>query len=114
MTRDWPIRVSIVATPDAMAAPVSGLFETFRLVGPLAVAEGDAPPGTAPFDVEIVGRFAGEMRSASADATQAASRCADRRPFVARYGAMTSSGMSRSPVSTSSRRSWPTSRYWQT
>jgi len=65
MTRDWPIRVSIVATPDAMVAPVSGLFETFRLVGPLAVAEGDAPSGTAPFEVEIVGRFAGEIRSAS-------------------------------------------------
>jgi transcriptional regulator GlxA family with amidase domain len=60
-----PIRVSIVATPDAMASPVSGLFETFESVGPMAAAEGDAAPDTAPFEVEIVGPSAGPMRSAS-------------------------------------------------
>ena len=65
MPRDSPVRVSILATPDSMASPVSGLFETFASVGPLAIAEGDAPAGTVPFDVEIVGPDAGPMRSAS-------------------------------------------------
>jgi transcriptional regulator GlxA family with amidase domain len=65
MTRDPPIRVSIVATPDAMVSPVSGLFEAFVSVGPIAVAEGDAPPGSSPFAVEIVGPVAGPLPSAS-------------------------------------------------
>ena len=65
MTRDLPIRVSIVATPDAMVSPVSGLYETLTSVGPLIAAEDDVPPGRAPFSVEIVGRFAGPMRGAS-------------------------------------------------
>jgi transcriptional regulator GlxA family with amidase domain len=60
-----PIRVSIVATPEAMASPVSGLFETFKSVAPMAAAEGEAPSGAAPFEVEIVARTAGPMRSAS-------------------------------------------------
>ena len=42
------------------------------------------------------------------------SRSASERPSVARYGAMTCAGMSRSPVSTSRVRSSPTSRYWHT
>jgi transcriptional regulator GlxA family with amidase domain len=65
MTRGFPIRVSIVATPDAMVSPVSGLFETFTSVGPMAAAEGEAPSDSAPFEVEIVGPCAGPMRSAS-------------------------------------------------
>jgi transcriptional regulator GlxA family with amidase domain len=65
MTRGSPVRVSIVATPDALVSPVSGLFETLISVGPFAAAEADLPPDSAPFDVEIVGRFAGPMRSAS-------------------------------------------------
>jgi len=65
MTRGSPVRVSIVATPDAMVSPVSGLFETLTAVGPFAAAEADLPPDSAPFDVEIVGPFAGPMRSAS-------------------------------------------------
>jgi transcriptional regulator GlxA family with amidase domain len=65
MTRDRPIRVSIVATPDALVSPVSGLYETLTSVGPLAAAERDAPPGAAPFDVEIVARSAGPISSAS-------------------------------------------------
>jgi transcriptional regulator GlxA family with amidase domain len=65
MTRDQPVRVSILATPDAMVSPVAGLFEAFASVGPIAVAEGDAPPGSAPFEVEIVGPSAGALPSAS-------------------------------------------------
>jgi transcriptional regulator GlxA family with amidase domain len=64
MTRDWPIRVCIVATPDAMVGPISGLYETLMSVGPVAVAEHDAPADAAPFAVEIVGLSAGPMRSA--------------------------------------------------
>jgi transcriptional regulator GlxA family with amidase domain len=65
MTRDSPIRVSIVATPDAMVSPVSGLFETLTSVGPTVAAEDVSPSGSAAFEVEIVGRFAGPVRSAS-------------------------------------------------
>jgi transcriptional regulator GlxA family with amidase domain len=65
MTSDVPIRVSIVATPDAMVSPVSGLFETLMSVGPMAAAEGDMPPDRAPFEVEIVGPAPGTMRGAS-------------------------------------------------
>ena len=66
MTRDSPaIRVSIVATPDAMLSPVSGLFETLKSVGSLAAPEEDVAPDRAPFEVEIVGRSAGPMNGAS-------------------------------------------------
>ena len=65
MIREFPVRVSIVATPDAMVSPVSGLFEAFKSVGPMAAAEGDAPSDSAPFEVEIVGPCAGPMPSAS-------------------------------------------------
>jgi transcriptional regulator GlxA family with amidase domain len=60
-----PVRVSILATPDAMVSPVSGLYETFKLVGPMVAAEERAPSASAPFDVEIVGRFAGPIVGAS-------------------------------------------------
>jgi transcriptional regulator GlxA family with amidase domain len=60
-----PIRVSIVATPDTMVSPASGLFETLMAVGPMAAAEHERPSSSAPFDVEIVGPVAGPMRSAS-------------------------------------------------
>ncbi len=65
MSRNAPVRVSIVATPDAMVSPVSGLFETLMAVGPMVVAEEGAPSDTAPFAVEIVGPSAGPMPSAS-------------------------------------------------
>src|SRR5919201_2381778 len=65
MSRNAPVRVSIVATPDAMVSPVSGLYETLTTVGPMAVAEDGAPPDPPPFVVEIVGPVAGPIPSAS-------------------------------------------------
>jgi transcriptional regulator GlxA family with amidase domain len=52
-----PVRVSIVATPDAMVSPASGLFETLKSV------QDDS--GRETFDVEIVGSRAGPMIGAS-------------------------------------------------
>lgn len=60
-----PTRVSIVATADSTVAPVTGLFETFRSVGPLIAPEDRRDERRRPFDVEIVGEFAGEIASAS-------------------------------------------------
>jgi transcriptional regulator GlxA family with amidase domain len=48
-----------------MVSPVSGLFETLTMVGPMAVAEDGAPADPPPFEVEIVGPSAGPIRSAS-------------------------------------------------
>jgi transcriptional regulator GlxA family with amidase domain len=58
-----PIRVSIVATGDAMISPVSGLFETLKAAGPMAASE-DREPGD-PFEIEIVGERAGTIEGAS-------------------------------------------------
>jgi transcriptional regulator GlxA family with amidase domain len=63
MTRESPVRVSVLATPNAMASPVSGFFELFESVGPIAAREERLPSGFAPFDVEIVGESAGPMPS---------------------------------------------------
>ncbi len=58
------IRVSLVATPDAMVSPVSGLFET--LAGAPAMAETAADRSTVcRFEPEIVGSSAGQMQGAS-------------------------------------------------
>ena len=52
------IRVSLVALPDAMVSPVSGLFET--LAGAAAMAEPAADRSTVRrFELEIVGPSAG-------------------------------------------------------
>ena len=60
-----PTRVSIVATPDAMVSPVSGLFETLRGVGSMAAPEDrDHQPGE-PFEVEIVAERAGPIEGPS-------------------------------------------------
>ena len=48
------VRVSIVATPDTMASPVTGMFEFLT-----SVEDDDVPT----FDVEIVGEAAGPMPS---------------------------------------------------
>ena len=40
-----PIRVSIVAIPEAMVSPVSGLFEAFKGAGSMAVTICDSPRG---------------------------------------------------------------------
>jgi transcriptional regulator GlxA family with amidase domain len=59
------VRVSILATPDALVSPVSGLFELLGYAGTMAAREGEAEAGTAPFEVEIVGASPGPVRSAS-------------------------------------------------
>jgi transcriptional regulator GlxA family with amidase domain len=60
-----PTRISIVATPDAMISPVSGLFETLRAVGSIAAPEDrDGKPDEL-FEVEIVGERAGMVEGAS-------------------------------------------------
>jgi transcriptional regulator GlxA family with amidase domain len=47
-----PLRVSIVATPEAQVTPLSGLFEVLMAFGLLSALEPDVP--AKPFDVEIV------------------------------------------------------------
>jgi transcriptional regulator GlxA family with amidase domain len=60
-----PTRVSIVATPDAMVSPVSGLFETLKAAGSMAPPEErDEARGDA-FDIEIVGERAGPIEGPS-------------------------------------------------
>ena len=60
-----PIRVSIVATPDAMVSPVSGLFETLKGAGPM-VASGERDRGAGdPFEVEVVGERGGTIEGPS-------------------------------------------------
>ena len=51
------VRVSILATPDAMVSPVSGLYEALKSV--------QDDTGAASFDVEIVGPHAGTIVGAS-------------------------------------------------
>ena len=59
------IRVSIVAVPDAMVSPVSGLFETLKAAGSMAAPEDrDGVPGD-PFEIEIVGERAGPIEGPS-------------------------------------------------
>ena len=58
------IRVSLVATPDAMVSPVSGLFEV--LAGAAAIAESGADgSGARGFEPEIVAAAAGPLRGSS-------------------------------------------------
>jgi len=58
-------RISILAIPDAMVSPVTGLFETLKSAGPFATSE-DRPDGDRdPFEVEIVGQAAGQIEGAS-------------------------------------------------
>jgi transcriptional regulator GlxA family with amidase domain len=65
MNGQKPTRVSILATPDSMASPVSGLYETFKAVGPVVDPEDGMTPGRDPFTVEIVGPSSGSMTSPS-------------------------------------------------
>ena len=60
-----PIRISVVATPDAMVSPVSGLFEVFKSVGAIAAAAGSQPEPFEPFAPQIVAEAAGELEGAS-------------------------------------------------
>ena len=60
-----PIHVSIVAMPDAMVSPVSGLFETFKSAGSMAAAEDRAKSPGDPFETEIVGERGGPVAGPS-------------------------------------------------
>jgi transcriptional regulator GlxA family with amidase domain len=57
--------ISIVATPEAMVSPVSGLFEILTSVGSLVAPEDGVKLGREPFDVDIVGETAGPIESAA-------------------------------------------------
>jgi transcriptional regulator GlxA family with amidase domain len=56
-----PTRVSIVAIPDAMISPVSGLFETFKAVAPMAAPEDRDGASGELFEAEIVSERAGTI-----------------------------------------------------
>jgi transcriptional regulator GlxA family with amidase domain len=58
-----PLRVSIVATPEAQVTPLSGLFEVLTAFGLLAMLEPDVP--ARPFEVEIVAPHDPPSRGAS-------------------------------------------------
>ena len=60
-----PTRVSIVATPDSVVSPVSGLFETFKVAGSMAASEDRDERPADPFEVEIVGERAGTIEGPS-------------------------------------------------
>ena len=60
-----PIRISVVATPDAMVSPVSGLFEVLRSVGSTAATAGAMPVEYEPIEPEIVAESAGPIEAAS-------------------------------------------------
>jgi transcriptional regulator GlxA family with amidase domain len=58
-------RVSIVALPEAMVSPVSGLFETFKAAGSMAAPQDRDRARGEPFEVEIVGERAGTIEGPS-------------------------------------------------
>ena len=60
-----PIRISLVATPQAMVSPVSGLFEVFQSVGAIAAAAGADPVVREPLQPEIVAESAGPVEGPS-------------------------------------------------
>jgi len=51
-TRERPLHVTLIATPDAQVSPLSGLYETLTAFELLSSFERDVP--ARPFDVEIV------------------------------------------------------------
>lgn len=57
--RAAPIRISLLATPDSMALPINGIYETLRIFEALN------PPGegNTSFQVEIVGRNRGPLET---------------------------------------------------
>jgi len=58
-----PLRVSILAIPEAQVTPLSGLFEVLSSFGLLAALEPDVP--AKPFEVEIVAPQDAPSRGAS-------------------------------------------------
>jgi transcriptional regulator GlxA family with amidase domain len=59
-----PLRVSVVAIPDAVISTLSGIFDVMNAFRMIPVP-GAAPGAPAPFDVEIVGASAGSLELAS-------------------------------------------------
>ena len=60
-----PTRISIVAIPEAMVSPISGLFETLKAAGSMAVPEDRDHAPDDPFEIEIVGEHAGTIEGPS-------------------------------------------------
>ncbi|MGD8282364.1 MAG: helix-turn-helix domain-containing protein [Gemmatimonadota bacterium] len=58
-----PIRVTLIATPDAQVAPLSGLYETLTAFRLLAAVEPEVPE--APFEVEIAAPAGDTVQGAS-------------------------------------------------
>lgn len=58
-----PLHVTLVATPEAQVAPLSGLYETLTAFPLLSRFEPGLP--TRPFDVELVAPDGGTLRAAS-------------------------------------------------
>jgi transcriptional regulator GlxA family with amidase domain len=60
-----PTRISVVATPDSMVSPVSGIFETLKSAGAMAAPEDRDGQRGEPFEVEIVSERAGTIEGPS-------------------------------------------------
>lgn len=60
-SRTSPIHVSLVAIPESMAFPVTGLYETLQILGMMEIPGIDGPL----FEVEIVGREQGTLQTAT-------------------------------------------------
>jgi transcriptional regulator GlxA family with amidase domain len=60
-----PIRISVLATSDALVSPVSGLFEVLASVGATSAAADARPAGSEPLRPEIVAERAGPLELAS-------------------------------------------------
>jgi transcriptional regulator GlxA family with amidase domain len=60
-----PTRISIVAIPEAMVSPISGLFETLKAAGSMAVPEDRDHAPADVFEIEIVGEHAGTIEGPS-------------------------------------------------
>lgn len=58
-----PLRVSLIAVPDAMVSTLAGLYDVMN--APALRGSAAAPPGVARFELEIVGECAGSMMLAS-------------------------------------------------
>jgi transcriptional regulator GlxA family with amidase domain len=70
-----PLRVSIVATPEAQVTPLSGLFEVLNSFSLLSALEPDIP--AKPFEVEIVSPRDAPSRGASGLPIAASRRVSD-------------------------------------
>lgn len=60
-SRASPMHVSLVAIPESLTFPITGIYESFQILGALGVTETGEPP----FQVEIVGRERGTIKSAT-------------------------------------------------